>query len=1076
MVCLACLPAHSQTTFATITGMVADPSGAAIPDAKITATNAETGYVYTAASNGTGAYTLSQLREGSYLLAVSAPGFDDYRVENIILAARDIRRIDAHMIVGSQAARVDVTAGATLIETETARISDSKSSEVLKTVPLNARWLWAFLNLAPNFISGPEGYRFGGARAEQSNWAIDGTTFNDGTGNAIGPQGNYIESFREVRIDLANNSAEFGGVGQLTVITKSGTNELHGAAFDYYSTPVFRARNPFAPARTTGVNHLFGGAIGGPVVLPKLYHGKNKTFFFTSFEDSLGGDTTQTLNPTVPLAAWRSGDFSALLPSTIVRDPLTKQPFPGNVIPAARINPVSQKLQDRFYPLPNFGDTSVLASQNYRVNLTRPWDQSAYWVSRVDHRFSEKDFVYGRFTFTRGFNTPFEGNLPTIGRRIQQRDTRSAMASYTHMFTPTLFNEARWGFDLNNNPISGPVNGPALVKELGLVGLAPDLPDIGGLLKVNFTGLGLAPITQVDYANPGFRNHNEEFQDHVSWTRGRHTVKVGFDLTRVEWDDLSANANLFGAVTFSNQFTGFPYADFLLGIPTTAARAFAPIRLDRNRWQYDLFAMDDFKVNSHLTLNLGIRYQLHTAWGENHGYISAFDINSGSIVVPDIAVSKVSPLFPKSYVPIVGAGSVAGFAGDTLIHADGNNFDPRIGFAYRPWGDRTVIRGGFGIFHDPVPQNFSPGSSPFVLNENAYTNPASNPDVIFPRVFTAAGAAGPSSVGLPGAVNPNLQLPYSMQYSFTIERQQWNTGFRTSYMGTNTRQGVWAYNYNSPVPDAQPFISKPRPFPQYSSIPYYTNGAGHQYHALTVEAIHPTSKGLFFQSSWTWARDIFDENNAQVSENPFSRTRDIGPAQSIPTHRWVSAATYQFPFGRGKKWLSGTSRLTNFFVGGWQLSAIYTAQSGQFLTPLWTGPDPTGTAFTTSATPAQVTIRPDVLHNPNLPSDQQTVSRWFDPSAFTAPQRGQFGTSGKGVIKGPGVNDWNMGLHKDFEFSERFRFRWELTAVNVFNHPNWSNPVTNITQTANVAVISNVGGVFDSTFARQLRMGLRLEW
>ena len=1078
-----CVLLQGQTTFATITGTVIDQSGAVVPKAVVTATNLETNYKNSAESNESGAYTIPQLREGSYTLEAKAPGFQDFRADKIVLAARDMRRIDIRVDVTAVSTNVEVNAGATLIETETARIRNVKTFDTLSTVPLNARWIWAYLNLSSNVISGPEGYRFGGARQEQSNWTVDGTSFNDGaSGSPIGPQGNYIESFQEMNIGLANNSAEFGAMGQLTVTSKAGTNVLHGNAGDYYSTPWFRARNPFALARGTGVNHLYAGSLGGPVFIPKTYNGKNRTFFFASYEGSIGGDSTTTFNPTVPLAAWRNGDFSGLLPGTVIYDPTTKQPFEGNKIPANRINPVAQKIQDRFYPLPNFGSATTLVSQNFRQNVTRAWDAPIMWVARGDHRFSERDFIFSRFTFTRGPNTPYEGNLPAIGQRKQRRDTRTLTGSYTHTIRPNLVSETRYGMTLNNNPVAGPINGLDIVKDLGLVGLAPDLPNVSGLLKVSFAGLGLQGISQADYTNPGFRNHGEQFQEHVSWFRGRHSVKVGLEINRLEWDDYLAAGALFGSLSFSNQFTssgltgqGNAYADFLLGIPTSASRAFPPIRLDRNRWQYEGFVMDDFKVSSKLTLNLGVRYEYHTPWRENHGFISVFDLKSRSIVVPNSSLSKISPLYPKNYLPIIGA-SAAGLPDNTLIKTDRNNFAPRIGLAFRPWTDRTVFRAGYGIYYDVLPFSFIDGGSPFVLNELTYTNPVSNPDVILPRVYPTAGTAGPSSVGIPGAVRPDLQMAYSMQYNITIERQQWETGFRLTYLGANTRQGVWGYNYNSPIPDARPFVDKPRPYPNLPDVRFTTNGAGHQYNALTTEVTRQTKSGLYLQSSWTWARDIYDLNSGGTPENSFDRQREVGVAQSIPTHRWVTSMTYQLPFGKGRKYFSGMNRAADLVVGGWNIGGVYSAQTGQFLTAQYTGPDTTGTVFTASRTPAQVTRRPDQLRDPNLPDSERSVTRWFDAGAFGIPAAGRFGTASKGNIKGPGINCFNLGVYKQIRLTERMNFNAELSAINVMNHPNWSNPAVNISQAANVGVISGVGGVFDSTGARALRLGLKLYW
>ena len=1077
-------PLTAQTTFATITGTVTDATGAVIPNVTVTARNVATGIETTTKSNEAGIYTLAQLKEGEYTVRVQGAGFKEFVASNIILVARDYRRLDANLEVGTVEMRVEVSAGATLIETETARISDTKTADILKAIPLNTRAIWAFLALAPSVLQAGSGstIRFAGSRANQAHWSIDGTTMSDGVDDTqIGPLANYMESFQEIKIDISNNTAEFGTIGQVTMISKSGTNALRGGIFDYYSTPWFRARNPFALQRGAGVRHTPGGSIGGPVFLPRVYDGRNRTFFFYSFETSRGSAATDLLNPTVPLPAWREGDFSGLLPQTVVRSPSTGQPFPGNKIPAGTINPVSKKIQERFYPLPNFGDPTVLASQNYREMKIRPFDPMTCWVVRVDERFSEKDSVFGRYTWTRGYTRGYQGNLPTIGRGFSVRDNRAASLSYAHTFSPTLLNEFRYGMALNNNPRMGALKGNEVVQALGLVGLVSDLPDITGIFKVAWSGLGLTGLSQTDWRDPGFRNFLQEFQDHLSWFRGRHNFKAGVNFTRVENDNAGASADLFGNVTFSNRFTGHPYGDFLLGIPTSAARAFPFVRVDRLRWQYDFFVQDDIKLSPRLTVNLGLRYEYHPPWIEEHGRASMFDIGSGKIVVQDGSMNLVSPLMPKGYVNVVEAREL-GLPGKRIIRSDRNNLLPRIGIAYRPWGERMVFRSGFGFFYDVAPWMVNHGAIPFVIDEPRYTNPATSPDVIFPRVFPATSTAGPSTVGIPATVNPGLPMPYSMQYSLTLERTHWETGFRLSYIGTNTRQGSWSYDYNSPVPDNRPYVDKPRPFPAYPGISYVTNGAGHQYHGLTTEVERTMAKGLYFQGSWVWARDIGDLERGGSPENPFDRQRERSVWPDIPTHRVTANWLYQFPIGKGKKFLGGVNRAANLAVGGWELSGIYSYYSGMFLTPAWTGPDPTGTAYTTSRTASSVTLRPDILRNPNLPSGQRSVTRWFDAGAFAAPAAGRFGTSAKGVIKGPWVNVWHMGLIKNFQFGEKApRLRWELTATNIFNHPNWSNPATNISTVAQVGVISGVGGVQgastgDNPWQREFRMGVRLEW
>lgn len=324
----------------------------------------------------------------------------------------------------------------------------------------------------------------------------------------------------------------------------------------------------------------------------------------------------------MPLPAWHTGDFSGL--SARIYDPLSGMPFQGNKIPENRINPISQKIQDRFYPQPNFGDPNAFRSANYRQAVTRDYDPSTYWTTRIDHKFSDKNSLFGRYTWQRLFNRPYEGNLPTIGQRFQQRDDRAATTSYTHLFTSTMVNEIRWGFGFNNNPIKPPVNG-LQDQDLGLQGLAPNLPNYPGIFKIGWSGINLQGISQANYRSPGYRTHTEEIQEHFNWFHGRHNLKFGWEMLRSEYDDFGAPGNLYGNVTFSNKFTsggisgqGHPYADFLLGIPTRAARAFPTPRSNRHRWSQDFFAADEFKMSAKVTFNFGLRYEPHFNWHEEH--------------------------------------------------------------------------------------------------------------------------------------------------------------------------------------------------------------------------------------------------------------------------------------------------------------------------------------------------------------------------------------------------------------------------------------------------------------------------
>jgi hypothetical protein len=1036
---------------------------------------------------------LSNLLAGTYDESITASGFKDAAVKNVQLVSRDVRRLDVTLQIGEVATTVEVSGGgATLVETETARISQTRSAFDMEALPLNTRSLTAFLSLAPGVVAASDvtaTRRFAGSRRNQSDVAVDGVSTTASNGTQISPLTNYIESFSEARVDMANNAADASAIGEVTVVSKSGPNQLQGSVFDYYVTPMFRARDPFSPQRGSGISHRPGGSIGGPVVLPHLYRGRNKTFFYASYETSQGSITQQLLNPSVPLDAWRRGDFSALLPGTVIKDPSTGKAFTGNIIPTSSLNSVALKIQDLYYPHANFGSTSAFTAANYREVVTHPFDPNNYWTTRIDHRFGDKAFVFGRYTWQRQNNTDYDANLPAIGRIYDQRNTRQMLISWTETLTNQMVNELRYGYAYSNEPRYGAQNGLDNVKQLGLQGLLPNLPNLPGILNVGWSGLGLTTITEQVYRDPGFYNRAHFIQDHFNWFRGKHSIKAGAQVSRYDANDVSQSANLFGNLTFSNRYTGFPYADFLLGLPTTARRAGPALDSPFNRMSYDFFVTDEYKITPKLTLSLGLRYELHPFWSSGNDLSSLFDIKTGAIVVPDGSVNKVNSLMPSNYVKVIPA-SQAGYSGTSLLTTDKNNLAPRVAAAWRPFGEKTVIRAGFGIFYDVVPAYVNMAGVPFSISEPAFTNPNPNPTVILPVVFPNS-VAGPTTVSLPSAFKKDLRIPYSIQYNITIEREIAKMGVRLSYISTGTRQGEYAYNYNQPLPDSNLYVSKPRAFPQFTNFSYITNGAGHQYHSLNFEVKRRFASGLLYDFSWVWQRDIGDLEGGnvpgftlqyQAPENAYDLHRERAVWEDLPTHRVTGDFIYELPFGKGKRWLSGVNRWTNLALGGWQISSTYSFNTGMFLTPLWTGSDPVGAFNTSNTTPAQVTIRPNIVADPNL--SNPTVANWFNVGAFGTPAPGHYGTSAKGVIVGPGMWIIDSGVAKNFAITEHARARVELSATNILNHPNWGNPGLNITSLGAAGVITstgfgngtNGGTGLDSSGARALRLGLRLEW
>ena len=1074
--------ATPQSTFATITGNVTDPSGAAVPGAAVEARNVRTGYVYTATSNDEGVYTLANLLDGTYQLKARAQGFGEFAVDNIILTVRENRRVDVLLQVGAMTNTVDVTAGgATLIETETARIADVKDRQQLRELPLTLRRAWDYFTLSPQINRTTTGFNLSlaGSHSNQSEANIDGITVTPpGGGFAFGPIMDRTENLQEVRVEISGNSAEYGTPGGVTLVTRAGNNEFHGTFSDYYSSPGLRTRDPFQTAKSAGISHRLTAAAGGPIYLPKLYDGRNKTFFFTTLEWGEGSPSTAFVTQTVPLQAWRQGDFSNLRNAQgnliVVRDPLTGQPFADNKIPAARLNPVSLKIQEQFYSLPNFGDPNVLAAQNYRENRLINFSKQPQLTVRLDHRFSEKTFVYGRFIGV-WWNIPGYEPVPLITEPFRRtRDLRSWLVSWTQTLRPTLVNELRWGLSSDHLPVESQVRGKSVVQGLGLQGLAPDLPDVGGLPRFVIDGTGISTINAQNTCDPCFKDRVMQLTDNATWTRGAHTIKMGGDIRWGHTDDLRQAQGLFGDVTFTNTYTGYAYADFLLGIPRSMARSFPTIPLERLIRNYSAYVSDEWKVSPRLTLTLGLRYQLYAVPRDTEGKAALFDPATSSIVVPDGSLGLVSPLLPTSYVKVLEA-SQAGYPKD-LLESDKNNFAPRLSVAWRPFGTNTVVRAGAGIYYDNAPPDPVLGATvPFLIAEPTFTNAAANP-LTLPIVFPLSGA-GVTTIALPRGSRTDLRVPRTGQYTLTIEHQRWDMGFRATYAGTNTRQGIYRRDINQPLADDRPYSAKPRPFQSYPSILYGDNGSGHQYHGFSVEVERRMKRGISYQAYYTFARDIGDLENNESPEDAYDRRRERAAWGALPTHRFSANTVLELPVGRDRRFGSGMHPVAEAALGGWNLSGIYNYERGNFITPTWTGPDPTGTRFAGAGQRANVTLRPDQLRDPNL--DDPTVARWFDVGAFAGPPIGRFGTSAKGVIISTPINVFHASLAKQFLIKERVRLRFEVLGTNVLNHPNYAAPNTNITagvQAGRVTATIDRNAKFDSANTREFQLQFRAEW
>jgi hypothetical protein len=1079
---------HAQSIFATVVGTVTDSSSAAVPGASVTVTNVGTNEKRQFLSNRAGQYEINNLFPGVYTLEVTMPGFTAYRTEGIQLAANENARIDAVLQPSSQATSVTVVADAgPRIETETARLADVRNLKQLQTLPLGARSVWRYLVLTPGVTGGMNGtMSVSGSRGRQVHYAVDGVTMSDvRSSNTIGPTLNFIEAFEEAKIDLGNNSAEFKALGTLTMTSRRGGNQLHGSVYDYYSTGGLRARNYFTGARSGSPSHGFGAHVSGPVYFPKIYDGRDRTFWFLSYETTFAPQGVTNFNNTVPLAAWKRGDLSS--EQTPIRDPFNnRQPFPNNIIPANRLSNVA-RMYLGFWPDPNFGDPSVFGSQNYRAQILRPFAKPHNGQVRMDHRISSGNTIFGRFLHQRQTNPDFESGLPgTLGMRRQVRVVKHFLLSDTQIFSPSLINEFRFGIAYNTNPRwATSLNGADFVTAAGLTNVSRDgkLPDAHQIPVVSFArgpGIHTIEATQQRYFNEDI---TFQWQNTISKITGKHSLRFGLEVNKLHFNDQNQPANLFGSYQFTDRYSGFNFADFLLGVPSSLSRGAFALRREDRAIAYDFFVQDNYKLTNSLTLNLGLRYELHPAWTTNGNRIAAFDKDTGSIVVPDSALPLVSDLFPTNLVPVIGHSKTA--FNDRLFKTDMNNFAPRVGFAWRPFGAASfVVRGGYGIFYENIVRQTSLFATPFVVNEPGYTNPADVGDLgfvqwplAFPRVVRGAG------VSLPNTYENGFGTPYAQNWNFTIEKDVAGMGLRASYVGTGGRLMSHPFNINQPAPGPGPYIDKPRPFPNLAGITEFRNGASHTYHALNLEVERRFSRGLMFQSSFTFAKDLGDED--VTPENTFDRSRERAQTELLPYRRWVGFVIYELPFGRGKPFGSGLRGPLGHVLGGWEFSASGSLQDGHNQTATWLMPDIHGIAYTTTRTVPLVAYRPDCIADPNFDSSRQSIGAWYDVNAFRLPLTpGVFGSCGRGLIHGPAVRVVHAGLFKRFRIGERASARIGTQVTNAFNHPNFSSLAGNalrLDNTSNRAKVTGASGATSSSAGdaagpREMRLDLRVDF
>ncbi len=1049
------VPSGAQTSYGTILGTVTDSTGAHVPGVEVTVTNVATNISQKVAGNEVANYLVPNLVPGRYRVSAERSGFKKFVAEDVALASTQVYRVDIRLEVGALTESVSVTIGAQLIETERSTVTAVTSREVYTYLPVNSgfRSLWRIMLLTPTVVGGGFGnYIAGNSRGSNSVFTIDGIPMIDGwSGNAIGPAFSYMDSFQEFRVDIAGVNASGGTTANVTAVSEGGTNHLHGEAWLHYGAVGFRARPFFAQSRPSGPpSYRPNLKIGGPVWLPKLYDGRNRTFFHFTYQGLRGSQAPQVSNFVVPSTAFRAGDFSGL--ATPIRDPLSGSPFALNRIPTARISGVSKYFQDTFYPEANtgvdrFGNVSVFPNLD---NL---------YVGRLDQKITDRNLFFFRAFFHHFEFTQWDGGSnPKIGIYNQFRDQYNVVIADTHTFSPRWINDLRLGYGSDYSEGTGPLRGQDVVRAAGLQ--LADLTDVKAMPAMSITGFQSLAQTNLFLWKWG----NYYLNEALLHTRGRHNFRFGMDLSSYNGRLLNTSPSAtYGSYGFNGRFAGNPYADFLLGLMDGSSRSTSVGPVHRHRLNKEFYFTDDFKISSRLSLTYGLRHSLLDPGFTDENLVSNFNPFQKALVVPDAAsLGRVHPGFPKN-VPIITAQQAG--LGRRLVHGDSNNFAPRVGFAWRP-GSRNdlVVRGGAGLYYYTQQPNPSEGGgAPYELREN-FTNQIVGgvPSFIFPKPFPTTGfVLGGTGAG---GLNPYLRTPYSWQYNFAVDKEAFGMGFTLSYIATLSRKNPWTRDLNQVPADARPYAVKLAqvPFPYLFTANFTENGFSHNYHGAFIKAERKLRGGFFYSTNLTWSKSVGDDWGGV--EDAFDRRRERSQGGQIPHWRFISSGLYELPLGRGKRFAASAPKAVNHIIGNWMLSGNYVAQTGVWFTPAFSGVDPSNTNRRSG--------RPDRIADGNLAKGQRTLQRWFDTSAFLAPPAGvgRFGSSGAFILEGPGLNVFHFGANKDIVVHERLRLRLDMVATDFFNHPNFGNPSATIGTSSYGQILGTIADDGNRNFSLTLRV------
>jgi hypothetical protein len=1080
--------AHAQSTFGSVRGNVLDASGAAIPDAQIVLHSSDENTERAVNTDTSGGFVFENVKAGKYTLRAHRDGFADTVVSGISIEARQDLRVGATLNVAAQSTTVEVSGAADQINTENGTISDSKTNIEMTQLPLNNRATTTSplgaLGLSPNVQTDSSGnIALGGASSSMVNFSVDGiSTANVRQNGALQDAYPSQEGIAAVKVTAFNNSAEFSQVGDVTFTTKNGTSQYHGSVFEYLQNQALDADPYGSSGKAPKKFNTFGFSLSGPIVIPHLYDGHSKTFFFTDYEGNRRS-TAVFQQYVVPTVADRNGNLSDI---------------GGPTIPSTQISQTAKSLL-AYYPLPNVtGATNQTQAINYQNFQATPARTDGADI-RVDQTISSKQSAYARFS-RKNITTDFANLfLPDDSDSIHNR---SLLISHTYTITPRLLNEFRYGFTNVTTNVNFPIQGYTALGQLNLSGVdISQHPLTHAFPTFNFSAGTPFPVIGRDKAGVT-QSKTTQFSDNLTYTFGKHTVKGGIDIRRVRYFDLESFApqfasDDFGAFIFQpsygnaagDQFTGNAFGDFLEGAPTTLYFAVSSPDVGGTATQYSFFAQDEFQVNSRLTLSYGLRWQILPGFQEDGGNLANFDQRNNSIVVPDALagyltsqnITSSNVAFQQSF-NACPSGTTAGSTvhglpctGYITASQDGlpqslrqtykGDFQPRIAIAYRPFNDtRTVVRAGFGIYTmtNLGPLSFNNSGNP-TSNLHTYSNSNSagpnTPQIVFPNTAPAT-SGGPAfgGGGLDQGVDPNFRDPQSNQWNVTVERQLANaTSLRASYVGMHTYRLSITEDLNQIPASTTPyntgatagaFVDSRAPYQNWTTLLSTFNAGEANYHAFEVQATHRLEHGLYVDANYTYAKSAADNQGDAPSAfagevnyglpiaDRFHIKENLGNVSGTRRNRMLLTGMYQLPFGKGRQYMS-TSTAKDIFLGGWDLTTITLLETGPWLTPSISG---SADQSDTNVVNRSAVVRPDLV-----PKGTAGAVTYNNLSFLATPAgAGRFGNAGVGIIQGPGTATVSLGAAKRFAITEKVHARFETTFTNVLNHTNFAPPVTAI--------------------------------